>query len=534
MDRLRPIVAVLSGALAAASLAAAALIVVNAASIGGVELQRLREPTLVFWLCLLAVVAVQRDRRAAWRSVAETVERRLGSPRAFGVVLAAGGALLVASSVTHHLAFDTYSHDLGMYQEVLAHAWASPPLESHWLGGSFLGEHFSPVLFVLAPVYRLAPSPLTLVVLGPLLLWVAAFPLAAIGRELGLSRAVVNLLCAVYLCFPTVARAAGYPFHHEALYPAIFFGLYLAFLRDRRLVAGVLALAAVAVKEDAGLYLAGVGLFLGLHHRRWRWGAAVAIFGVVSTAAAVLWLIPHFAGDGAGYGFHGRWARWIEPAGVAPAVRSLVTAVFTEDVLTVIAATVLLPFRARWTWTVIAVPFLLNLTSANPNQAQLSLYYGLPVAATAAIAAAAALAARPLDRRPGVTVAAVALVVNVAAFTYPAIPAARDAVVAELETVDPSATVAMSGCFDPLLQRVGDRRLLRPDHPPDSDVVLLKTSRHTWPLSRQQAAALAARLDTDPRYRVAFRREGFVFYRRQVAGEPGSRRMQLGKATPTG
>lgn len=492
------------------------LIVFNAASFGSVELQRLREPTLAIWLGLLIALLVGSDRTTRWERWTTTVERWLATRYAFPIVVAVGGGLILASSLTQHLAFNTYSHDLGMYQEALSSAWEQPPLYSEILGSSFLGEHFSPVLFLLAPVYHLLPSPLVLVVLNALFLLVGVFPLKAVADELELPPAVGNLVCLVYLFFPVVARSAGYPFHHEVLYPVVLIGLYLAFLRERRVAAALLLVAAVSIKEDAGLYLVGLGVFMGLHHRRWRWGSVVAGVGAVATLVAVLWVIPHFASGSAGYGFHGRWTPWLDPATFKGAVRSFVAAVFTEDVITVIAATLLIPFRCRWTWTVVAIPLVLNLTSSTAIQAQLGLYYGLPVAATAAIASVAALAAKPMARRRGLTIAAAAVVINIAALTYPAIPTCRGAVLTELDAIQPGDTVAMSASFDPLLQHVEDRKLIHGGQQPRAAFVLVRTERFTWPLTREQAAEMVVRLGENPQYDQVFGRDGFVIFQRRA------------------
>ena len=505
--------------LAALGGAVSVLIVLNLASFGSVVLQRLREPTLAIWIGLLIALLVGSGRSERWAHWVSAIETRLGARHAFAALAAVGGLLIVSSSVTQHLAFNTYSHDLGLYQEALTRAFASPPLETEILGSSFLGEHFSPVLFLLAPVYQLLPSPLTLVVLNAVFLWIGVFPLRALADEVGLTAAVANRVCLTYLFFPVVARSAGYPFHHEVLYPVVLIGLYLAFLRDRKVAGVLLVVAAISIKEDAGLYLVGIGVFMGLHHRRWRWGAAVAAAGAIATTAAVFWIIPHFASDSAGYGFHGRWTPWLDPETLSDAVGDLLAAVVTEDVITVIAATLLIPFRGRWTWTVVAIPLVLNLTSSTANQAQLALYYGLPFCATAAIAAVASMAAAPIDRQRGSILAAAAVVINLAALTYPAIPACRGEVLTRLGEIDDGATVVASACFDPLLQRVDRRRLATPQRRPDADFVLVKTERFTWPLTRGQAGEVVAGLDENPAYRRVLERDGFAFFvRRDESG----------------
>ncbi len=504
--------------LAVATLVVIVLIVCNAAEFGSVELQRLREPTLILWTCVLTAILLRRKPGVAWSRVTSRLDVWLGSSGGFRVVVLVGGVLIVVSSLTHHLAFNTYSLDLGLYQEALARAWEDPPLASTILGSSLLGEHFSPVLFPIAIVYQVMPSPLTLVVLNGLLLWVAVFPLEAVGRELALPAAVKNLVCLVYLFSPAVARSAGYPFHHEALYPVVLIGLYLAFLRDHRIVGALLVLTAVAVKEDAGLYLLGMGVFFGLQYRRWRWGAAVAIAGCLSTVIAVVWVIPHFAPGAAVFGPRGNWGPWFDTVDSTPAVRTMLFAFFTENVLTVIIATLLLPLRGRFTWTLVAIPFLLNLTSSDPIQAHFARFYGLPLTAMAAIATLAALTEQPYGRSRGLKLAAAAVIINVAAFTYPSIPKCRGDVVAELAQIDPAANVIMSASFDPLLQHVEHRELVVAGQRPNADVVVVRTGRNTWPLDESQAAELVTWLDSRPAFEARLRCDDFVIFEKRPAG----------------
>lgn len=521
IDGIARIVRSAAAVLAVAAVVLIVLIVCNAAEFGSTELQRLREPTLILWICLLTALLLRRDPNQAWARVTDRIETWLGSSGGFRVVVLVGGVLIVVSSLTHHLAFNTYSLDLGLYQEALRRAWEDPPLASTILGSSFLGQHASPVLFPIAIVYQVMPSPLTLVVLNALLLWVAVFPLEAVGREISLPAAVKNLICLIYLFSPAVSRSAGFPFHHEVLYPVVLIGLYLAFLRDQRIAGALLVLAAVAIKEDAGLYLLGMGVFFGLQYRRWRWGAAVAVVGCFSTVIAVAWVIPHYAPGSAVFGPLGRWALWFDPLDSTPAVRAMLSAFFTEDVLTVVAATLLVPLRGRWTWTVVAIPFLLNLTSSDPIQAQFARYYGLPLTATAAIAALAAITEEPYGRKRGLKLAAAVVIINIAAFTYPSIPRCRGDVVAELARIDPAATVVMSASFDPLLQHVEHRELVVPGKRPNADVVVLRTGRHTWPLGRDQAAELVAWLETRPMFEERLRCGDFVIFERQPAKQKG-------------
>ena len=77
--------------LAVATVVVIVLIVCNAAEFGSVELQRLREPTLVLWICVLTAILLRRDPGEAWARVTSRIETWLGSPSGFRMVCSAAG-----------------------------------------------------------------------------------------------------------------------------------------------------------------------------------------------------------------------------------------------------------------------------------------------------------------------------------------------------------------------------------------------------------------------------------------------------------
>lgn len=58
---------------------------------------------------------------------------------------------------------------------------------------------------------------------------------------------------------------------------------------------------ALLCKEDIGLFVFGVGLFLLLVHRDWRWGIALLVLGFMWAVGVSLWVIPAFRAPGTEY-----------------------------------------------------------------------------------------------------------------------------------------------------------------------------------------------------------------------------------------
>nr|WP_202447118.1 DUF2079 domain-containing protein [Streptomyces sp. SID5468] len=184
------------------------------------------------------------------------------------------------------------SWDLGIFDEAVRHYahFQAPVVDIKGPGFDILGDHFSPVLAVLAPVYRLFPGAVTLLIAQALLLGVSAVPLtrAAITR-LGTGRGTA--LGIAYGTAWGLQRAADNGFH-EIAFAVPLLAMTTTCLLDRRgRAAACWCLPLVLVKEDLGLTVAAVGALLVLRRERVL-GCALVLFGTAAFAVTVGVLIP--------------------------------------------------------------------------------------------------------------------------------------------------------------------------------------------------------------------------------------------------
>jgi uncharacterized membrane protein len=156
--------------------------------------------------------------------------------------------------------------DLGIFKEALWHTLHGRVMHSPAVGYSFLGEHFAPVLFVLAPLYALWPTSACLLVVQTAAVSATGYPLYRLARALELPRATATALVAAMLASPPLHTALLYDFHMDLLALPCVAGLALA-LHRRAWGAACVALAAlVSVKEDMfipALAVLGAALLTG-------------------------------------------------------------------------------------------------------------------------------------------------------------------------------------------------------------------------------------------------------------------------------
>ena len=158
---------------------------------------------------------------------------------------------------------------------------------------NLLGDHFSPALILLAPVFRLFPSVLTLLVLQAVLFAVSVSIVGATARRLRLQPGLAAGLTWAFGLSIGMVEAINFDLHEVSLTVPVLAGA-LGLLLTGRIVPGSLLLAStMAIREDNAVLLVGVGLVLLTLHR-WRPGLVLIVGGAAAFLLVVTVVIPAF------------------------------------------------------------------------------------------------------------------------------------------------------------------------------------------------------------------------------------------------
>lgn len=159
-----------------------------------------------------------------------------------------------------------------------------------------LGQHFTPALLLWLPLYALFPSPVTLTVLQVTLVTAAGLILYALARHYlqpNLSALVaVSFYGANAVLGPTLGN-----FHDICQIPLYVFTLLLALEKRWWWLFGILSTLILAVREDSGVTLFGVGVYLILSKRYPRTGLAVCILSFAYLISLTNLIMPLFSAD---------------------------------------------------------------------------------------------------------------------------------------------------------------------------------------------------------------------------------------------
>lgn len=202
-------------------------------------------------------------------------------------------------SVLRHRSYHSLGFDLGLFDQVFWNTTQGRPFESTMsqalpVPHSLFGDHFSPIYWLLVPIYYAYPHPETLVVVQTFALALGAWPtylLAKLKLTAGLAAAWVAVF---FLALP-LTYINLFDFHEVALAVApLGFALYfLEAGRHRWFVVSLLV--AFLVKEEMGLVGIAFGLYALLGKRDWKLGTGVLVGSLAAFALIIEVFIPTFA-----------------------------------------------------------------------------------------------------------------------------------------------------------------------------------------------------------------------------------------------
>jgi uncharacterized membrane protein len=236
-------------------------------------------------------------------------------PVTWAVTAAVGGAYL-AISLFRLLQLAPSSWDLGIYTEYVKQFadLRAPVVDVRGPGFNLLGDHFQVIVALIAPFFRLFPSPATLLAAQALLTAVSVFPVTQAAAAL-LGRGAGRVVGAAYGVSWGLQQMIDFDFHEVAFaVPLLAFSLS-ALIRGRTRAALLWAIPLVFVKEDQGFTVAAIGLLMLLaggrpDHARGRpdgaggrlamirgsvpGGFFLMIWGLGWSLLAIAVIIPHF------------------------------------------------------------------------------------------------------------------------------------------------------------------------------------------------------------------------------------------------
>lgn len=216
-----------------------------------------------------------KKRIKALRNLAEELESFFGKKvlkierGVFFVLLfiAIYGLIFSYFTVLKHNVFRTYAWDLGINDQIL---WTTlnagklfyytPELYFN-PSGSYFGLHFSPILFLVLPVYFINQSPETLLVFQSFVLAFGALPLYLLARDNTKSKLMGVTFSLTYFLYPLLQGVNWFDFHAQAFLPVFFFSAIYFLMKEKWLKYYLFIFLSLTVAENVSFVVLFIGLY---------------------------------------------------------------------------------------------------------------------------------------------------------------------------------------------------------------------------------------------------------------------------------
>ena len=160
-----------------------------------------------------------------------------------------------------------------------------------------LGQHFTPALLLWLPIYALYPNVVTLSVLQVALVSAAGLVLFALAREHNLAPALAATLTISFYCATAVIGPTLQNFHDFSQLPLFVFGMLYALKKRWWWLYAPLAILIPMAREDSGVILFSLGIFLTASRKAPRLGLGLCAYSVAYILIVTNAIMPMFSED---------------------------------------------------------------------------------------------------------------------------------------------------------------------------------------------------------------------------------------------
>lgn len=196
-------------------------------------------------------------------------------------------------SVMRILTYSTYTFDFGIFSNTFYHlktdflpyvSCERDALMSHF------AVHFSPVLYLLLPVYLIFPEPATLQIAQVIILYSGIIPLLLLLKKHHTDSLTALLVALTYSVYPAIACGCLYDFHENCFLLPFLLWLFYFFECKKTVLMFISVLLVLSVKEDAFIYVCVFAAYLIFSRKEYKKGTALLTMAILYFAAAYFYL----------------------------------------------------------------------------------------------------------------------------------------------------------------------------------------------------------------------------------------------------
>ena len=204
-----------------------------------------------------------------------------GAIGAFTIIFCASIALI---GVYRHLTYSTPNFDFGLFCNMFYNMKESGlPIVSCERDQilSHFAVHFSPIYYLLLPVYYVFPYAVTLQILQAVVLYSGIIPLVLIARRKGISDRSTIILSLIYASFPALGAGTFYDLHENCFLVPLLLWVFYFYESKKYIPMAAFGVLTLLVKEDAFIYLVFFAIYILFADKNWKISLPVAAVSLI-------------------------------------------------------------------------------------------------------------------------------------------------------------------------------------------------------------------------------------------------------------
>ena len=305
-------------------------------------------------------------------------------------------AVTVMMALFRYLTYSTPGYDFGifcnMFHSMKTDFSMNTTCERNKLL-SHLAVHISPIYYLILPIYFIFPSPITLNVIQPIIIYSGVIPLYLLAKKLKLTKNASAFLCIAFSFYAPLATGCFYDLHENCFMVPLLLWMFYFFECSKTVPMFIFAVLTLAVKEDAFIYVAIFALYLIIAKKKYLKGGGMLVMSVIYFALCCV-ILSHF-GEGV---MESRYGNLQSGGGLLEAAKTLLmnTGYAVGEVLKtkddtpdkflyaaqMLLPLALIPFRNKsYARYILILPIFVNLLTQYKYQFNIGYQYSFSIAA---------------------------------------------------------------------------------------------------------------------------------------------------------
>ena len=183
---------------------------------------------------------------------------------AVAVMLVLMTAYIGAACIVKYNNYNVYGYDHGIFAQMFHNMKETGQMVTTYERNELMSHfkvHFSPIFYLLLPLYMIFPSSQALLIINGFIIISGIVPLMFLCKRFKLSDISTLLFCVCYAIYPTFIGNGLWGLHENAFFAPLILWLFYFSEKDCTIGAVIFAVLLLCVKEDAAMYLAIIALY---------------------------------------------------------------------------------------------------------------------------------------------------------------------------------------------------------------------------------------------------------------------------------